>query len=332
MKGDSMQQNVIGFPGLGIEGWTISKVAFTLNLFGHEIIVAWYGVIITIAIVVSATYGWRKLTKANIMSTDDFLDMALWTVPIAVIGTRLYFVLAQFKEYFLNDQREWWEFLAIWQGGLAIYGGIIAGFFTVLIFCKIKKFNPWDVFDIVAPAVMLGQAIGRWANFMNAEAYGIKTTLPWRMSLNGYSEVHPTFLYESLWNIVGFIALQFVLKKKKFSGQVLFLYVSWYGLGRFWIERLRADSLPYGANFRVSQIVAGLCFVGGIIAYFVGRKHDEKVKIEEALIEAVQDELEENQDVSEEETVAVMDDESNVSLSAEDTEEKTEENQETEDE
>ncbi|HAZ20017.1 MAG TPA: hypothetical protein DCY75_07615, partial [Clostridiales bacterium] len=135
MKGDSMQQNVIGFPGLGIEGWTISKVAFTLNLFGHEIIVAWYGVIITIAIVVSATYGWRKLTKANIMSTDDFLDMALWTVPIAVIGTRLYFVLAQFKEYFLNDQREWWEFLAIWQGGLAIYGGIIAGFFTVLIFC-----------------------------------------------------------------------------------------------------------------------------------------------------------------------------------------------------
>ena len=284
--------NMVGFPELGIEPFSLNRVAFEFSLFGKEISIAWYGIILTCAILVACLYAWRKLTKAGLLNTDQFLDLALWAIPLSVVGARLYFVIAQFGDYFLNENRAWWEFLAIWQGGLAIYGAIIAGFFTVLIFCLVKKINPWSVFDCAAPSLMLGQAIGRWANFVNAEAYGIETSLPWRMSVNG-SMVHPTFLYESLWNIIGFVALQFVMKKKKFSGQILSLYVSWYGLGRFWIEWLRSDSLPYGADFRISQIVAALCFFGGIVAYFLLRRLDEKAAFEAAMQEAVNDELEE---------------------------------------
>lgn len=270
-----MSTNSIGFPGLGIDTFSMNKVAFSVTLFGKEITVAWYGVILTVAIVLACLYCWRKLTKAGLIDSDHFIDIALWTIPLSILGARLYFVIAQFEDYFLNPNREWWEFLAVWKGGIAIYGAIIAGFLTIFTYTRIKKIKTWDFFDIVAPAVALGQAIGRWANFVNAEAYGIATDLPWRMTVNGHA-VHPTFLYESLWNIVGFVALHFILKKKKFAGQIMSLYITWYGLGRFWIEWLRSDSLPYGADFKISQIVAALCVVGGIALYILFARLSKK--------------------------------------------------------
>jgi len=157
--------------------------------------------------------------------------------------------------------------VAIWEGGLAIYGGIIAGGITLAVVSLIKKIKVGKAFDMVAPAVMLGQLIGRWGNFCNAEAYGRETTLPWRMGIRalGSNEtifVHPTFLYESLWNLLGFILINLYYKRKKFDGQIFFMYITWYGFGRMLIEGLRTDSL-YVGDFRISQVIGFLCFFFG---------------------------------------------------------------------
>jgi phosphatidylglycerol:prolipoprotein diacylglycerol transferase len=169
--------------------------------------------------------------------------------------------------------------ISIWNGGLAIYGAVIAGAITIFIVCKIKKLNPIKMLDATAPAVMIGQIIGRWGNFCNGEAFGEELVEGnWlyfiRMGLNsgntGYTTmmVHPTFLYESLWNLVGYAIIHFLYKKKKFDGQVVLMYVTWYGFGRMLIEGLRTDSLYIGV-FRISQVVGFFWFVLGAIALTV---------------------------------------------------------------
>ena len=169
--------------------------------------------------------------------------------------------------------------IAIWEGGIAIYGAIIAGAITIFAVCRFKKINTLKMLDAVAPAVMIGQIIGRWGNFCNGEAFGeVVTENSWlyfaRMGLNSYNTgyetifVHPTFLYESLWNLAGFILIHCLYKKKKFDGQVVLMYLTWYGFGRMLIEGLRTDSLYIGV-FRISQVVGFLCFVLGSIALTV---------------------------------------------------------------
>lgn len=248
-------ESFISFPGLGIEEFKINSVAFKIGNF--EIV--WYGIIITLGIVAAVSYViWRAHQEK--IKTDDVLDLAIYVVLAGLVGARLYYVLMKLSSY-----DTLYKIIAVWEGGLAIYGGIIGGSIAAAIFLKVKHISIARVFDMLGPAVMLGQVIGRWGNFMNAEAFGDETTLPWRMGIrNKYHPetiyVHPTFLYESLWNLLGFIIINLIYKKKKFDGQILLIYIAWYGLGRMFIEGLRADSL-YVGNIRISQLVAFVTFV-----------------------------------------------------------------------
>lgn len=254
---------MISFPGLNIS-LEINKVAFTI--FGKE--VYWYGIIIGLGVLIGVIYALRDAKRVG-LDIDKMLDLITYVLIFAIIGARLYFVIFDFKNF-----SNFWDIFKIWEGGMAIYGGIIGGVVAGFVYCKAKKVPFLKALDVSAIPLLIGQAIGRWGNFVNREAYGVHTDLPWRMEIiDEYGElvsVHPTFFYESLWNIAGIVLLSWYKKKKKFEGEFFALYAAWYGLGRAWIEQLRADSLPYGGSFRISQIVAVLSFVVGvcIIVYF----------------------------------------------------------------
>jgi len=256
--------NFLSFPGLGIEEFRMDKAAF--SIFGRDIM--WYGIIITIGILCAVAYVNYRAKKNEHIHTDHVLDYAIYVVIFGIIGARLYYVLMKFDTFKADNLGDTlYNVVAIWEGGLAIYGGIIAGGITLAVVSLIKKIKVGKAFDMVAPAVMLGQLIGRWGNFCNAEAYGRETTLPWRMGIRalGSNEtifVHPTFLYESLWNLLGFILINLYYKRKKFDGQIFFMYITWYGFGRMLIEGLRTDSL-YVGDFRISQVIGFLCFFFG---------------------------------------------------------------------
>ncbi len=280
----------ISFPGLGIDPFEINNVAFTV--FGIDIY--WYGIIITFGMICAVAYAiWRA--KQIGIGFDQMTDMAIFTILFGVVGARAYYVLTSLDQY-----DSILDVLSTRNGGLAIYGGIIAGTLTIYVFCRIKKINAAKMFDCIAPGVMLAQSIGRWGNFFNAEAYGAVTDLPWRMcspsiasdlirdgfvDMKGYAQVisgelgvHPTFLYESLWNILGFVLINIFYKRKKFDFQIALSYFAWYGLGRMFIEGLRTDSLYVGV-FRISQVVGFLCFViGGIALIYFLRKAIRKEK------------------------------------------------------
>ncbi len=261
--------HIISFPGLHLGPFTLDPTAFTV--FGLE--VKWYGVIITCGIVLAFLYVLLRARYENIKS-DDVFDYAIFILIFSIIGARLYYVVFSGIEY-----KTFFDVINIRQGGLAIYGGILAGAATTFIVSKVKKIDARKFFDMLAPAVMLGQIIGRWGNFVNAEAYGSETDLPWRMTIESFQSsvsVHPTFLYESLWNLVGFIGINLFYKKKKYNGQIALLYITWYGLGRSMIEGLRTDSLYWGP-FRVSQMLGAAAFLCGLTALIVcgivSRKH-----------------------------------------------------------
>ncbi len=251
----------ISFPGLGIEPFSLDSVAFRIGSFS----VAYYGIIITLGIVLAALYViWRA--GHNGIKADTILDIALLVVPLGVIGARLYYVLTS-----LDHFDSLWEVLDIRSGGLAIYGGIIGGAIAVIIMARVKKINFFLLADMITPAVLIGQILGRWGNFFNAEAYGSATDLPWRMGLFKGGEwiyVHPTFLYESLWNLLGFVLINcfygFRAGKthKKYNGQIFLMVFAWYGFGRMFIEGLRTDSL-YVGPFRISQVLGFLFFLAG---------------------------------------------------------------------
>lgn len=261
----------ISFPGLGIKEFEIDPIAVQ---FGEKFSIAWYGVIITTGIVLAILYIYLRLKKLGLIG-DDLIDITFATVIPGILGARLYYVFFHGLKN-PGTYTSLYDVIAIWEGGLAIYGGIIFGALGAIIMLRIKKIKGLAFFDALGPAVMIGQILGRWGNFFNCEAYGAETTLPWRMRINfAYGEtieVHPTFFYESMWNLIGLIIITLVFyrfKKKKFDGQVLLFYLAWYGLGRAMIEGLRLDSLYIGA-LRVSQWVAILCFVvaGSLFVYF----------------------------------------------------------------
>lgn len=250
-----MSSNIseVSFPGLGLGPFELNNTAFTV--FGRD--VKWYGIIVCIGIIAAFSYFMFRARKAGIKS-DTVVDMTLVTVPLGIIGARLYFVIF----YGVDSFKEIFE---IWNGGLAIYGGIIVGAICVIVMCRIKKVKFFAFADMIAPGVMLGQLIGRWGNFMNGEAFGAETNVFIRMGLNNwhtgynYVEVHPTFLYESLWNLLGFALINLFYKKRKFNGEAFLWYVAWYGLGRTFIELLRQDSL-YMGSIRVSSLLGAICF------------------------------------------------------------------------
>ena len=232
--------------------------------------VTWYSFLIFIGAVIAVFLAVRE-EKRSSLPHDTVIDLSLRILPLGIIGARLYYVVFSWEQFRNNPL----SILKIWEGGLAIYGGIIGGFIGAAISAKVQKI-PFRVFaDLGSLGFLIGQAVGRWGDFTNREAHGTDTTLPWRMGLV-YSfktfYFHPTFLYESLWNVLGFVILHFWSKKhRKFDGQVFLLYVAWYGLGRAWIEGLRTDSLYVGStNLRVSQLIAILtCLLAAAILLYV---------------------------------------------------------------
>ena len=274
----------LSFPGLGIEPFHIDKIAFTV--FGRP--VAWYGILITIGMII-AVFTATRLAKKEGISLDDITDFAFIVIIMGVIGARLYYVIFTWNIYgylvtsgsfFYNLWHTFVNIIAVWNGGLAIYGGVLAGLLTGWIFAKKRNIPVLKIFDILVPCVLIGQVIGRWGNFINIEAYGAETTLPWRMGILYYSSsisgsgeaillsehyVHPTFLYESIWNCIALIlVLTLLFPKKKFDGEIFCFYLIWYGFGRMMIEGLRTDSLMLG-NLRVSQGVGFLSVVIGVL-------------------------------------------------------------------
>lgn len=275
--------NPIHFPGLGLE-LDPSPVAF--SLFGRDIY--WYGIIIAVGFLLAAVYAVRRAPQVGIKK-DDLMDALLFAVPISIIFARLYYVvfnLDEFRATAENPNPQ--KFYEIWKGGVAIYGAIIGAVLTAWIFCRVRKIRFTAMMDVASLGLLIGQCVGRWGNFINREAYGAQTSVPWRMEMHvGYIgkefigdrvAVHPTFLYESLWTLLGFLVLHRFLKKRKFSGQIFLMYVAWYGLGRGVIEGLRADSLYFfGTGLRVSQFVGFLSFLvaAGLLVYnLLFREHD----------------------------------------------------------
>ncbi len=259
-----MGTGMISFPGLGINNLEINRVIF--RIFGQN--VYWYGVIIALGIIAAIFVASYLCKKAN-LDSDKLFNMFFLAVIFGIPGARIYYVL-----FTLDYYNSFWDMINIRDGGLAIYGAIIAGLLAILVYCKIKKLNFWAYLDVFAPAVLIAQCIGRWGNFVNQEAFGGLTNLPWRMEIILGGEavaVHPTFLYESLWNLVGFILLMCIFKRRRWNGQIFVIYAGWYGLGRMIIEGLRADSLMLG-QIRVSQIVAGLCVIAAIVILIVNAK------------------------------------------------------------
>lgn len=265
----------ISFPGLGIEPFHMNPVAF--NLFGHPVM--WYGIIIACGMVLAFFYALSR-AKIEKIKSDDIIDLGIFLIIFGVIGARLYYVFfSGDKSYFQGNVLQVLKnIVSIWNGGLAIYGGIIAGFITMYFVAKYKKMRFSTLLDVTAPAVMVGQIVGRWGNFVNVEAYGSETASFIRMGIHKtvaeggefYFEkfYHPTFLYESVWNLIGLVLITIFYKKKKFNGQVFYFYMSWYGFGRMFIEGLRTDSL-YVGSVRVSQLVAAVTFVVGVVLMIV---------------------------------------------------------------
>ena len=282
--------NTVFFPGLGLE-FELNRVAF--SVFGHNIY--WYGVIITLGFLLAVIFGLWKAPRLS-MDLDVITDAIFVVMPSAIVGARIYYVIFNPSVCFdSSGSFSLLRMIAFWDGGLAIYGGVIATVISALIFCKVRKVSFWSGMDVTAYGLLIGQMIGRWGNFVNVECYGGATTLPWRMCsvsianelwrdnlleseaayqgvLDGTLGVHPAFFYESMWNLLGFILLLVLLKKgRKFNGQMFLSYVIWYGLGRTVIEGMRTDSLYFfGTGIRSSQMVGIVSALVGI-ALFVFR-------------------------------------------------------------
>ena len=272
--------NILSFPGLGIGPFELNRVAF--SLFGRDVM--WYGIIITCGIAAAVIYAMLR-SKTEGINSDYIYDFAIFAILFGIPGARLYYIVWDG----LENYDSFLDAIAFWNGGLAIYGGIIGGIIGISIVIAYRKLRFGKVFDMIAPGVLLAQAIGRWGNFTNAEAHGGETDLPWRMGIAGRGGtvyVHPTFLYESLWNILGFILINIFYKKKKFDGEVLLWYVAWYGCGRAMIEGLRTDSLMIG-SFRVSQLLAAVSAAAAVVLIIIlravsVRKKKAPVGIEQA--------------------------------------------------
>lgn len=249
--------NTIAFPKLNLS-FTIDPILIHYGEGG----VHWYGVIIAAGVLLALLLcSW--LYKERGGDPEVLVDLLLWVLPIGIVGARLYYVIFSWKDY-AGDP---WSIVRIWNGGLAIYGGLIAGFLTGVVFCKVRGIKIPEMADLGVAGAAIGQCLGRWGNFVNGEAHGGPTSLPWGMTINGSEPVHPTFLYESLWSLIGLVILVVLIRKRLTPGCCFFTYLVWYGTGRFFIEGLRTDSLYTPGGLRASQIVAAASVIAGVIGF-----------------------------------------------------------------
>ena len=274
--------NLVQFPGLGIS-LEINRVAFSIGGFS----VYWYGILIGSGMLLALLYAFHIAPKVGI-NVDRMIDVIFVGTIMAIVCARAYYVaMAPFKYDSL------WEMIDLRDGGIAIYGAVIGAFVFGGLACRWRKVPILKMFDLTAVSFLLGQAVGRWGNFVNQEAFGTNTSLPWGMiserttnylisvqaelaaqgvTVDPFAPVHPTFLYESIWCLVGFLALAAYYKRRRFDGEMLLLYLFWYGLGRFWIEGLRTDSLYLVGSLRASQLLAGLSCAAALVAWAVLRR------------------------------------------------------------
>jgi len=281
-----MKDSPISFPGL-FGDWKFTASSTALNL-GHG--VYWYGIILATGVLVGLWLCSRQAHRFG-LKEDNLLDLVLWGVPVGILGARTYYVIFYYSLYRTDSGGpDWSKIVAIWDGGLAIYGTVIAVFLLAIIYCRHKRIRLGAMTDLCVMGLLVGQAIGRWGNFMNREAFGAQTTLPWRMRLwtsaASYIDVHPTFFYESLWNVIGLLLLLFIVTKaRRFDGENTWFYFLWYGMGRTWVEGLRTDSLYlfnwslFGQPVRVSQALSMVMVLisAGVLFYEIRiRKHDPK--------------------------------------------------------
>ena len=249
---------VIRFPGLGIE---VNPDPVLVSFGGFSI--HWYGVIIAVGLFLAAAYICRRAPAFG-LTEDNFLSMLLIALPLGIIGARAYYCLFNWKLYAANPV----SVLYVWEGGLAIYGGVIGGAIGAILYCRFSKTPFGPMADMCGLGLLIGQSVGRWGNFVNREAHGGVTDGLLRMGLTGpggqVTYYHPTFLYESVWNLLGFVLLHFFSKKhRRYDGEIFTMYVGWYGLGRAWIEGMRTDSL-YFCGLRVSQLLAVLSCLAAV--------------------------------------------------------------------
>lgn len=284
----------IWFPNLGIEIDHLSRTAFTV--FGQDIY--WYGIFIGLGVILGVLLALHEAKRTG-QNPDTYLDFIIYAMIISIIGARLYYVIFSWEFYSQHPEK----IFAIREGGLAIYGGIIGGVLTAIVYSRVKKKNFWVMADTMAPSLILGQMLGRWGNFFNKEAFGGFTDNLFAMryqlsqvrasdvstdilqnlvTVNGvdYIQVHPTFLYESLWNLCVFIILLILQRKKKFDGQVCATYFFGYALGRVWIEGLRTDQLCIG-NVPVSQALSAVLIIASVVLYLYCKKKAAAVPVTE---------------------------------------------------
>ena len=268
----------ISFPGL-FGDWRFTLSPKLLDI-GNGIY--WYGVLIAAGLLIALWFCMKRAPRYG-LTEDDVIDTVLWAIPFAIVGARVYYVLFYLDQFRLADGSiDWAETYRIWDGGLAIYGGILAAFLTAWLVCRKKQLSLWALADCCVAGFFIGQAIGRWGNFFNREAFGGMTELPWRMRLwisgTYYIDVHPTFLYESLWNVAGLLLLCLAVDKvRRFDGENTCFYFLWYGIGRFWIEGLRTDSLYltlFGERVRVSQALSLVMIVLTAVILLKNRSAD----------------------------------------------------------
>lgn len=279
-------EKIVTFPGLGLE-FHVNPIALSItDNFG----IHWYGAIIAVGFLLAVLWCSRQRERFGIKQ-DDIYDLLIAAVPLCIIGARLYYVIFEFSNYYVAGdlKKTLGNIIRIWDGGLAIYGGIIMAILTALVFCRLKKIKFLSLADLGCMGLLIGQLVGRWGNFVNVEAFGSVTDVAWRMAgpnvanylqrtgqidtavyeqiVEGTLGVHPTFFYEAMWNFVGLLLLVLIfMKHRKFDGQMFFFYISWYGIGRFWIEGLRTDSLFIsGTSLRVSQALALVSALFGIV-------------------------------------------------------------------
>ena len=246
-----MNYTSISFPSFGI---TVDPPrSFSLG----PLTIHLYGLVIAVGLMLAVLYCCLRCKEFG-LKEDDILDGVLWITPFAIVCARIYYVVFSWQDYAANPISA----LYIWEGGIAIYGGVLGAVLGIAVFCRIKKLKMATVLDLVLLGFLIGQSIGRWGNFFNREAFGAPTETFFRMGLMNsvtgqWEYYHPTFLYESVWNLVGLVLLHFLSKKRRYDGQVALGYAAWYGLGRTFIEGLRMDSLYWG-SFRVSQVLAAV--------------------------------------------------------------------------
>lgn len=282
---------VVYFTGLE-KGFSVPSILADFSIFGIDVQIRFYGAIIAFGFLLAVLFGGRMAYKWK-MSLDKMVDVLIYGTIAGIIGARLYYVFSKWDYYSANPA----EIFQIWEGGLAIYGGIIGGVLAAFIVCKVRKMNFWNLFDIASMSLLIGQGIGRWGNFTNQEAFGVNTDKPWGMwsekiaedvlrnqaeyAEKGFSvdpalPVHPTFLYESIWCLLGVLVLYIICRKaRKFSGQIALCYGIWYGLERTFVEGLRTDSLYIaGTNIRTSQALsAAIVVVCAVLLIVLLRKY-----------------------------------------------------------